>query len=85
MIKSELITAIMRKKPYLDERDIELAVKCLLNKMTEGLGAGQRIEIRGFGSFSLRERLPIIGRNPRTGNLWHCLNAILSGLKQDWS
>lgn len=67
MIKSELITAIARKQSYLDERDVELAVKCLLNKMTEVLGAGQRIEIRGFGSFSLRERLPIKERNPRTG------------------
>ncbi len=67
MIKSELIIAIARKKPHLNESDVELAVKSLINKMTEGLGAGQRIEIRGFGSFSLRERLPIVGRNPRTG------------------
>jgi len=48
-------------------RDIEQAVKCMVNKMTEALGAGERIEIRGFGSLSLVERLPIMGRNPRTG------------------
>lgn len=55
MIKSELIIAISRKKPHLNESDVELAVKSLINKMTESLGAGQRIEIRGFGSFSLGE------------------------------
>jgi len=67
VIKSELITAIARKQSYLAEPDVELAVKCLVNKMVEALSAGQRIEIRGFGSFSLVERLPMMGRNPRTG------------------
>jgi integration host factor subunit beta len=67
MIKSELITALARKQSYLTEPDVELAVKCLVNKMVEALSTGQRIEIRGFGSFSLVERLPMMGRNPRTG------------------
>jgi integration host factor subunit beta len=67
MIKSELITAITQKQPYLNQQDIEQVVKCIVNKMTEALGSGDRIEIRGFGSFSLVERLPSIGRNPRTG------------------
>lgn len=67
MIQSELITAIARKKPHLNERDVELAVKSLINKMTQALGEAQRIDIRRFGSFSLSERLPMMGRNPRTG------------------
>jgi integration host factor subunit beta len=67
MIKSELIAAITQKQPYLNQQDIEQAVKCIVNKMSDGLGSGERIEIRGFGSFSLVERLPIMGRNPRTG------------------
>ena len=67
MIKSELIAAITQKQPYLNQHDVELAVKCIVNKMTDALGSGERIEIRGFGSFSLVERLPCMGRNPRTG------------------
>ena len=67
MIKSELIAAITQKQRYLNQHDVELAVKYIVNKMTDALGSGERIEIRGFGSFSLVERLPIMGRNPRTG------------------
>jgi len=67
MTKSELIEKLYKKQQYLNQQDIELAVKCLIDKMTDALGTGERIEIRGFGSFSLVERLPIIGRNPRTG------------------
>jgi integration host factor subunit beta len=67
MIKSELIERLYKKQQYLNPHDVELAVKCIVNKMTDALGSGERIEIRGFGSFSLVERLPIMGRNPRTG------------------
>jgi integration host factor subunit beta len=67
MIKSELIEQLYKKQPYLSFQDIELVVKCIVNKMSEGLGDGERIEVRGFGSFCLVERLPMIGRNPRTG------------------
>lgn len=67
MIKSELIEKLYKKQRYLNQHDVELAVKCIVNKMADALGAGERIEIRCFGSFSLVERLPIIGRNPRTG------------------
>ena len=67
MIKSELIAAITQKQRDLNQHDVELAVKCIVNKMIDALGSGERIEVRGFGSFSLVERLPIIGRNPRTG------------------
>jgi integration host factor subunit beta len=68
MIKSKLIEKLHQKQPYLNQRDVEQAVNCLVNKMSDGLSAGERIEVRGFGSFSLVERLPIIGRNPRSGD-----------------
>ena len=67
MTKSELIHRIARKQSQLVERDVELAVKMMLDQMVESLAGGGRIEIRGFGSFSLRFRRARIGRNPRTG------------------
>ena len=67
MTKSELIQRIAQKQPQLVERDVELAVKMMLEQMAECLAGGRRIEIRGFGSFSLRFRRARVGRNPRTG------------------
>ena len=67
MIKSELIAAITQKQRYLNQHDVELAVKCIVNKMTDALGSGERIEIRGCGSFSLVLHRARMGRNPRTG------------------
>lgn len=67
MTKSELIEIIAAKQQHLAYRDVELAVKTLLEQMSEALATGQRIEIRGFGSFSLHHRPPRIGRNPKTG------------------
>ncbi len=67
MTKSELIHALAEKQSYLAHKDVELAVKSLLEAMTMALSSGERIEIRGFGSFSLNYRPPRIGRNPRTG------------------
>ncbi|MFQ6023892.1 MAG: integration host factor subunit beta [Acidiferrobacterales bacterium] len=67
MTKSELISELAAKQPQLDYRDVELAVKELLAQMSTALAAGQRIEVRGFGSFSLHYRPPRIGRNPKTG------------------
>ena len=67
MTKSELIEAIARKQKHLPAKDVELAVKHLLDLMSDSLAKGQRIEIRGFGSFSLHYRPPRIGRNPKTG------------------
>ncbi len=67
MTKSELISQLAAKQPQLDYRDVELAVKELLAQMGTALAAGERIEVRGFGSFSLHYRPPRIGRNPRTG------------------
>ena len=67
MTKSELIEAIARKQKHLPAKDVELAVKHVLELMSESLANGERIEIRGFGSFSLHYRPPRMGRNPKTG------------------
>ncbi|BFM20907.1 integration host factor subunit beta [Gilvimarinus japonicus] len=68
MTKSELIEYIAEKQDHLPVRDVELAVKLLLDYMSEMLADGERIEIRGFGSFSLHYRAPRMGRNPKTGD-----------------
>ena len=67
MTKSELIDALAKKQPHLALKDVELAVKCIIEKMNQALSSGARIEIRGFGSFSLHKRPPRMGRNPKTG------------------
>lgn len=67
MTKSELIEAIARRQNNLNAKDVELAVKHLIEIMSNSLASGERIEIRGFGSFSLHFRPPRIGRNPKTG------------------
>ena len=67
MTKSELIERIATKQSQLSSKDIELAVKAIISYMSEVLSDGGRIEIRGFGSFSLHYRAPRVGRNPKTG------------------
>jgi len=67
MTKSELIDRIAGKQTQLSAKDVELAVKAVLEYMSQTLENGGRIEIRGFGSFSLHYRVPRIGRNPKTG------------------
>ena len=67
MTKSELIEQAAQKQPQLSYRDVESAVKAILEHMAECLAAGGRIEIRGFGSFSLHYRPQRVGRNPKTG------------------
>lgn len=67
MTKSELIERIAAKQTQLSAKDVELAVKGVLETMSQVLAEGGRIEIRGFGSFSLHYRVPRIGRNPKTG------------------
>ena len=68
MTKSEIIDILSRKQSHLSSRDVELSVKMLLDKMSETLSDGGRIEIRGFGSFSLHHRAARKGRNPKTGD-----------------
>ena len=67
MTKSELIEQITLKQPELSAKEVEAAVRILLEQITDTLATGGRVEIRGFGSFSLHYREPRTGRNPKTG------------------
>jgi len=67
MTKSELIERIADRQSQMSVRDVEVAVKTILETMSSMLAEGDRIEIRGFGSFSLHYRAPRVGRNPKTG------------------
>ena len=67
MTRSDLVTLLADRFGQLTHRDAEFAVKTMLDAMTEALGRGHRIEIRGFGSFSINRRPPRLGRNPRSG------------------
>ncbi|MDQ7051158.1 MAG: integration host factor subunit beta [Enterobacterales bacterium] len=67
MTKSELIERLAARQTQLSLKDVELVVKSLLEHMAQSLAQGERIEIRGFGSFSLHYRAPRVGRNPKTG------------------
>ena len=68
MTKSELIEKLAAAQSQLTAKDMELAVKMILDHMSDALARGERIEIRGFGSFSLHYRAPRVGRNPKTGD-----------------
>lgn len=68
MTKSELIEILAEKQHQLAYKDVELAIKTMLDQMGNTLSNGDRIEIRGFGSFSLHYRPPRTGRNPKTGD-----------------
>ena len=67
MIKSELIAALAEENPHLTQRDIERVVNVILERMIGALESGGRVELRGFGAFSVRSRPARAGRNPRTG------------------
>ncbi len=67
MTKSELIELIARRQSQFTHKDVELAVNQVLDSMIDSLSQGERIEIRGFGSFSLHHRKARVGRNPKTG------------------
>ena len=67
MTKSELIDQLAEFQRHLAHLDVELAVKSVLEQMSAALANGDRIEIRGFGSFSLNHRPPRVGRNPKSG------------------
>lgn len=67
MTKSDLIARLAARYPQLVAKDADFAVKTILDAMAESLAKGQRIEIRGFGSFGLNYRPPRVGRNPKSG------------------
>ena len=68
MIKSELIAQLAEKNPHLYQRDVERIVTAVFDEITRGLRRGDRVELRGFGAFSVKRRPARIGRNPRTGD-----------------
>ncbi len=67
MIKSELVQVIAEQNPHLYQRDVENIVNAILDEITNALAEGDRVELRGFGAFSVKNRDARIGRNPRTG------------------
>ncbi len=67
MIKSELVQRVADRNPQLYLRDVELIVNTILDEVTNALARGDRVELRGFGAFSVKHRDARVGRNPRTG------------------
>ncbi|MGH7022411.1 MAG: integration host factor subunit beta [Caulobacteraceae bacterium] len=67
MIKSELIAALAAENPHLTQREVERVVGVIFERVIAALAAGGRVELRGFGAFSVRARAARAGRNPRTG------------------
>jgi integration host factor subunit beta len=67
MIKSELIQRIAAANPHLYHRDVERIVNVIFGEIVEALARGDRVELRGFGAFTVKHRAPRVGRNPRTG------------------
>jgi integration host factor subunit beta len=68
MIKSELIAKIAGANPHLYHRDIERIVNVIFDEIVDALARGDRVELRGFGAFTVKHRPPRVGRNPRTGS-----------------
>ena len=67
MIRSELIQKIADENPHLFQRDVDRIVSTVFDEITAAMAAGNRVELRGFGAFSVKRRDPRTGRNPRTG------------------
>ena len=67
MIRSELIQKIAEENPHLHQRDVERIISTIFDEITDAMASGNRVELRGFGAFSVKKRDGRIGRNPRTG------------------
>ena len=67
MTRSELVDLIKEQCPYLENKEVENAIQLFFSEIVTGLTSGKRVELRGFGSFSIKSRAPRIARNPRTG------------------
>lgn len=67
MIKSELVLKIAESNPHLYQRDVENIVNAILDEISRAMARGDRVELRGFGAFSVKSRPARVGRNPRTG------------------
>jgi integration host factor subunit beta len=68
MIRSELIQTIADQNPHLFQRDVERIVNTIFEEITDAMARGERVELRGFGAFSVKKRDARVGRNPRTGD-----------------
>ncbi|MBM3542563.1 MAG: integration host factor subunit beta [Alphaproteobacteria bacterium] len=68
MTRSELIQRLTEMNPHLYQRDVERIIGTIFDEITEALSRGDRVELRGFGAFSVKRRGPRVGRNPRTGS-----------------
>jgi integration host factor subunit beta len=68
MTKSELIQRLAERNPHLYQRDVELIVSAIFDEISNALARGDRVELRGFGAFSVKRRDARVGRNPRTGD-----------------
>lgn len=68
MIRSELIQKIAEENPHLYQRDVERIVNTIFDEIVEAMARGDRVELRGFGAFSVKKRDARVGRNPRTGD-----------------
>lgn len=71
MTKSELIQRIAERNPHLYHRDVDRIVSTIFDEIAEALSRGDRVELRGFGAFSVKQRDSRVGRNPRTGEAVH--------------
>jgi integration host factor subunit beta len=69
MIRSELIQTIADQNPHLFQRDVERIVNTIFEEITDAMARGERVELRGFGAFSVKKRDARVGRNPRTGEV----------------
>lgn len=67
MIKSELVQRVVKANPHLYQRDVENIVNTVIDEISNALAEGNRVELRGFGAFSVKNRPARVGRNPRTG------------------
>ena len=69
MVRSELIQTIADQNPHLFQRDVERIVNTIFEEITDAMARGERVELRGFGAFSVKKRDARVGRNPRTGEV----------------
>ena len=82
MIRSELIQKIADENPHLVQRDVERIVSTVLDEIIEALARGDRVELRGFGAFSVKKRDARVGRNPRTGDSVQGAESCRDGVEQ---
>ncbi len=82
MIKSELVLKVAEQNPHLYQKDVENIVSAILNEITAALVSGKRVELRGFGAFSVKTREPRIARNPRTGAKVEVDSKVVPSFKQ---